>query len=108
MADFDRWLASDEFAALHPVEQATRAHFRLVDIHPFIDGNGRTARLLMNLLLMRHGYPPAIIRYEGRPAYYAALEKAHQQEIEPFLALVTEAVDRSLDMYLAATTPMED
>jgi Fic family protein len=108
MADLGQRLASEEFAALHPVEQAARAHLRLVDIHPFIDGNGRTARLLMNLLLMRHGYPPAIIRYEGRPAYYAALEKAHRQELEPFLTLVAEAVARSLDMYLAATAPTEN
>lgn len=108
MHDFGQWLASDGFVELHAVEQATLAHFRLVDIHPFVDGNGRTARLLMNLLLIRHGYPPAVIRYESRPAYYSALDKAHQKENEPFLTLVAKAVDRSLDMYLAATEPMED
>jgi len=108
MADFGQWLASDEFARLHPAKQSAMAHLHLVDIHPFVDGNGRTARLLMNLLLVRHGYPPAIIRHEERPVYYVALEKAHQQENEPFLILVAEAIDRSLDMYLAGTEPTED
>ena len=50
----------------HPVELAAEAHYRLVTIHPFIDGNGRTARLLMNLILLQHGYPPALIRKRDR------------------------------------------
>lgn len=108
MADLGQWLTSDEFVGLHPVEQAALAHLRLVDIHPFVDGNGRTARLLMNLLLIRHGYPPAIIHYERRVAYYTSLEKAHGQKVEPFLTLIAETVDRSLDMYLSATQPPED
>jgi Fic family protein len=58
MHDFAVWLASAETHVLHAVEFAALAHFKLVDIHPFIDGNGRTARLLMNLILLRAGYPP--------------------------------------------------
>lgn len=57
MRDFSDWLQSG--SALHPVHVAAEAHDRLVSIHPFIDGNGRTARLLMNCLLMIHGHPPA-------------------------------------------------
>ncbi len=102
MADFGDWLNSDEAAALHPVERATLAHFRLVHIHPFTDGNGRTARLLMNLALMREGYPPAVIRVEDRPAYYDVLDAAHEGDTEPFVRLVAEAVERSLDTWLAA------
>lgn len=102
MADFGDWLSSDEVAALHPVEWAALAHFRLVHIHPFTDGNGRTARLSMNLLLMRMGYPPAVIRVEDRPAYYDALDAAHGGDTEPFARLVAEAAERALDTWLAA------
>lgn len=56
MEAFIQWLQST--TDLHPVELAAEAHYRLVTIHPFIDGNGRTARLLMNLILIAHGYPP--------------------------------------------------
>ncbi len=102
MADLGDWLHSGEVAALHPVERATLAHFRLVHIHPFTDGNGRTARLLMNLLLMRAGYPPAVIRVEDRPAYYDALDAARDGDTEPFVRLVAEAVERALTLWLEA------
>lgn len=64
MASFIGWLTST--TDLHPVMIAAEAHYRLVTIHPFTDGNGRTARLLMNLILMMNGYPPAIIKPEER------------------------------------------
>ncbi len=67
MHDFCRWLRHP--GGMHLVSLAAEAHYRLVTIHPFIDGNGRTARLLMNLLLMIHGYPPAIIRPRDRIAH---------------------------------------
>lgn len=108
MAEYTAWLArtGDVQAAgqrLHPVTRAAHAHFWLVDIHPFVDGNGRVARLLMNLLLLQAGYPIAIIRQEDRAAYYAALEAGHEGRLDPFLLLVAEAVDRTLDLFLAAT-----
>ncbi len=102
MAELVAWLNADETASLHPVVRAALAHFRLVHIHPFADGNGRTARLLMNLILMREGYPPAIIRVEDRPAYYDALDAAHAGNPDPFIRLVAEATERSLDTWLAA------
>ncbi len=74
VAEFINWLARED--NLHPVELAGEAHYRLVSIHPFVDGNGRTARLLMNLILMMMGYPPALIRKEDRLAYLSALKKA--------------------------------
>jgi Fic family protein len=95
------WINSAEAADLHPVERAALAHFRLVHIHPFVDGNGRTARLLMNLILIREGYPPAVIRRERRPEYYDALGRAHEGDTNPFLALVAREAERSLDIWLS-------
>ena len=101
MAEFQEWLQSRP--PLHPVMVAAEAHYRLVTIHPFIDGNGRTARLLMNLLLIRNGYPPAIIRPRDRAAYLGGLETAQLGGPRTgFDALVIAAVDRSLDIYLEA------
>lgn len=85
----------------HPIELAAEFHFRYVYIHPFIDGNGRTARLLMNLILMRKGYPITVVRAEDRDKYMKALETASVEgNLEEFIRIVAEAVDRSLDTYL--------
>ncbi|MDI6770004.1 MAG: Fic family protein [Anaerolineales bacterium] len=105
MAEFVHWLQT---AQGHPAEVAAQAHYRLVSIHPFVDGNGRTARLLMNLILVREGYPPAIIRKEDRRKYINALEKAQTGgSRDDFTALIYEAVGRSLDIYLEALEPKE-
>lgn len=67
----------ENWSELHPIIQAALLHGELVKIHPFVDGNGRTSRLLMNLDLMNHGYNPVIIKKENRLEYYEALDKAH-------------------------------
>lgn len=77
MESFVSWLGT---ADLHPVDLATEAHLRFVTIHPFRDGNGRVGRLLMNLLLLRHGYPIAILRVQQRAEYIAALELAQSTD----------------------------
>lgn len=101
MDEFQIWLTSQH--DLHPIELAAEAHYKLVTIHPFVDGNGRTARLLMNLLLMINGYPPAIIRKRDRLAYISALEKAQLGGPKlDYTSLIAKAVDRSLDIYLKA------
>jgi Fic family protein len=100
MQELVAWINSAEAAELHPVERAALAHFRLVHIHPFVDGNGRTARLLMNLILIREGYPPAVIRHGRRPEYYDALDQAHQGEVAPFVTLIAGEAERSLDIWL--------
>lgn len=74
MEEFINWLQSK--IADHAVKIAIDAHLKLVSIHPFVDGNGRTARLFMNLLLMQAGFPPAIVRKEDRSEYINSLEKA--------------------------------
>lgn len=86
----------------HPVEQAALAHFHLVSIHPFVDGNGRTARLLMNLILMKNGYPPAIILKNDRKKYYDVLERAHSGKTESFVFFVGRSLERTLALYMEA------
>ncbi len=78
-------------------------HAIFVGIHPFIYGNGRTSRLLLNLELMKSGYPPIIIRVENRLAYYNAFDQAHtMKDYEDFVELVAKEVEASLDLYLSA------
>ena len=101
MADFMAWLTQEQ--ELHPVDLAAQVHYRFVSIHPFIDGNGRTTRLLMNLVLMMSGYPPAIIHKEDREKYFASLEKAQMHDDQSdFLKIIYEAAKGSLDIYLGA------
>jgi Fic family protein len=99
MHTFMQWLVSKP--KLHPIQFAAEAHYQLVTIHPFIDGNGRAARLLMNLLLIRDGYPPAIIRKEDRLAYINSLEKAQLGgSKEDYNKIIFQAANRSLDICL--------
>lgn len=86
----------------HPVIKATLLHGEFVKIHPFIDGNGRTARLLLNFELMRSGYAPIIIQKEDRARYYEALDIAHKtMNYERFIKLVSELVIKSAKLWLA-------
>jgi Fic family protein len=95
MGDFAVWLAR----APDTPETAFTAHLRLVKIHPFADGNGRTARLLMNLILLRGGYPPVAVRPVDRLAYLKALGKA---DPEDFDRLLYERLGDTLDDYIEA------
>ena len=102
--EWEEWL-NGESLIFHPVERAALAHHKLVSIHPFIDGNGRTARLVMNLLLMRQGYPPTIILKVNRQQYYRVLAQADHNNEAPLTNFVGRAVERSLILYLNACTP---
>ena len=100
MSDFISWIQKSDD---RPLAVAIDAHYKLVSIHPFIDGNGRVARLLMNLLLLQAGYPPAIIRKEDRKQYITSIEKAQLRgSLSDNNTLMYAAIDRSLDIYLSA------
>lgn len=90
---------------VHPVISAALFHHRFVWIHPFFDGNGRVARLFMNLLLMSRGYPPAIILRQDRKKYYEGLNAANQGDYTRFFRLILQAAERTLNIYLSAGDP---
>ncbi len=81
LMDFLKWYRKNKNKH-HPVELAALVHLKLVTIHPFTDGNGRVSRLMMNLLLNRHGFPMLDIAYEKRAGYYNALERSQVKKDE--------------------------
>jgi len=96
---------------LHPVLLAAEMHERLVTVHPFIDGNGRTSRLIMNFILLMHGYPLAILKGDqsSRLQYFKALEAVQVDgNPEPFYTLIIEAVTRTLEERILLLKPMQD
>jgi Fic family protein len=93
---------------LRPIEQAAILHHKFVQIHPFHDGNGRVARLLMNLTLIREGYPPATILNVERKKYYGTLAKADHEDAAPFVNFIATAVERSLELYLRTIEPTKE
>jgi Fic family protein len=99
MAKYCSWLA----AAPNDPASAFEAHVGVLSIHPFNDGNGRTARLLMNLILARAGYPAIAVRPDDRPAYLQALATAQAGKGDrDFKALLFGRLDQTLDIYLSA------
>jgi len=99
MEEFIQWY-NTEAQKLHPIERACRVHIDFVAIHPFIDGNGRTSRLLMNFELMKSGFPPVVIKVKDRLAYYEALDKAHiLKDYSDFISLVSKLVEESFEPY---------
>ncbi|KAK9497973.1 hypothetical protein O3M35_003865 [Rhynocoris fuscipes] len=98
------WLNSYEALSLHPVRFAAFAHYKLVHIHPFTDGNGRTSRLLMNMILMWAGYPPVIILKQDRIRYYDMIKIANRGDIRPFVRFIAESVESTLDLFLWSTS----
>jgi Fic family protein len=87
---------------MHPVLQAAELHYNLVAIHPFSDGNGRTARLMMNLHLLRHGFPTAVIRVTERSAYLAGLDEANKGRTEPFARFIAASLRRSIEHLISS------
>lgn len=104
MRDLASWLNSQK-NKINIIELSALLHHKLVHIHPFFDGNGRTARLTMNLLLMQAGYPLVIILKNDRKKYYDVLEKADSGKNEPLVKFIAQSIERSLDIYLKTLTP---
>lgn len=104
MDELIAWHQTDA-PSLHPIQRAAELHTRFVSIHPFMDGNGRTARLLLNLELIQAGYPLAVIAHDQRSSYYDALDDSHATgNHEAFVFMVAQALVRSLDFYLQVTS----
>lgn len=113
MERFSAWLQRASvpgflFSSDMAILAACAAHTWFVMIHPFIDGNGRVARLMMNLMLMRYGFPIAVITRDDRLRYYEALETAQTSDLTPFVALVSESLDESLEEYEYAAREQRD
>uniref|UniRef100_A0A4W5NCC9 Protein adenylyltransferase FICD n=1 Tax=Hucho hucho TaxID=62062 RepID=A0A4W5NCC9_9TELE len=89
MQELVQWLNSEEALQLHPVESAALTHYKLVYVHPFVDGNGRTSQLLMNLVLMQARYPPITVR---------------KGDVRPFIRFIAKCTEFTLDTLLIATT----
>jgi Fic family protein len=131
MDEFEQWLNSEHASQMHPLKQAAIAHYKLVNIHPFSDGNGRTSRLLMNTILMRFGFPPVVIQKQQRYAlnsfsyqselflisisdsplfrrlqYYNYIQMANEGDIRPFIRFIADCTEKTLDLYLWATSEM--
>ncbi len=105
MNEFIKWL---HFQTIEePILLATLVHLKFVSIHPFIDGNGRTARLLMNLVLLQNAYPQAIIKVSNRAEYIQAVETYQQSSdnnYSDFYKVVLQSVNDSLDLYSKIVT----
>ena len=107
MKDFFTWL-NENPEQLSIIELAAVAHYKFVSIHPFIDGNGRTGRLFMNLLFMQYGFPPAVILVTDRHKYYDVLNEANLGDLKPFVRFIAQSVERSIGLYLEAIEPITD
>jgi len=92
---FTDWLADPR----HPIVAGAIAHARLMAIHPFVDGNGRTGRLLLNLWLLRHDGVPCLLEPGDRPAYYAALAAADHGDPNPIVTVIAAGISRTVDLY---------
>ena len=98
--------AFEELSRLRdPVLRMIYLHHRLASVHPFLDGNGRTARLAANLVLLSAGYPPVVLRVEDRRRYYRALDEADRGRYATIGGFLLRAVDEALVLYLAAVEP---
>jgi hypothetical protein len=100
-AELEAWSKStSELAGRHPIIHAAYHHAWLERIHPFVDGNGRSGRLVLNFMLLQHGYPPAVILASQRKRYLNALEKADEGNPNPLSDVIARAVHGTLNRFL--------
>ncbi|MEZ4958834.1 MAG: Fic family protein [Saprospiraceae bacterium] len=101
MHDLIQWYRQKEGdPETHPLLLAAEFHYKFIRIHPFDDGNGRTARILMNFILMKYGYPPVIIKTEDKANYIAALQQSDAGIIAPFIEYIGQNLAHSLDVMI--------
>jgi Fic family protein len=102
MSELVEWYRKKKKQAdINPVIFAAEFHYKLIRIHPFDDGNGRVARILMNFILMQFGYPPVIIKTDDKANYFSALQQADSGTIEPFIEYIGKNLNRSLEIMIA-------
>jgi len=101
MEEFLKWLNENK-NKINTVDFVALAHEKFVFIHPFIDGNGRVARLLINLILMQKGFPPSVILKTERKKYIRTLEEAHNEDYAPFVNFIARNMERSLSLWIDA------
>jgi len=105
MKELVEWVNANK-SNLHIIELSALMHHKLVYIHPFFDGNGRTSRIIMNLLLMQYGFPLVIILKNDRKKYYSVLSQADKENYKPLVLFIAQSVERSLDIYHKILTPV--
>ncbi len=98
----DWYKEANQNKEIHPLILAALFHYKFVAIHPFDDGNGRLSRILMNLILMRNGFPPVVIKMEDRQVYYSNLSLADNRNYFPFIEFIGDYLATSLNLYLKA------
>jgi len=104
MRNLFEWIKKNK-NEIHIIEMSAIVHHKIAFIHPFADGNGRTARLIMNLLLMQKGFPIVVILNNDRKKYYDTLSKADKGDYIPFVRFIAQAAERSLNIYLKTLAP---
>lgn len=101
MNDLITWCrAKVEEVDINPILLAAEFHYKYIRIHPFDDGNGRTARILMNFILMQFGFPPVIIKTDDKENYFSALRQADAGMIEPFIEYIAQNLNHSLEIMI--------
>jgi Fic family protein len=102
MHDLINWYRGQKaLKDVNPILLASEFHYKFIRIHPFDDGNGRTARILMNFILMEFDYPPVIIKTEDKLNYFAVLRQADAGQLEPFIEYIAQNLMRSLEIMIA-------
>lgn len=97
----DAYTSNINKIGIHPIKKAAYFHHEFVRIHPFYDGNGRTARLLTNFFLITQGYPPIIVKKQDRKKYYETLRKADHGKLSEFALFIAQLINESLQYYLS-------